>query len=51
MTNGPLQVAAYEAYKYELTPAASDTLFLPFALFSQTFSSCSLALAKFSSFG
>jgi hypothetical protein len=37
-------------YKYELTPATFDTLFLPFALFSQTFSSCSLALAKFSSF-
>jgi hypothetical protein len=37
-------------YKYELTPAALDSLFLPFALFSQAFSSCSLALARYSSF-
>jgi hypothetical protein len=50
MTDGVHQVAKHWAYKYELTPAAFDTLFLPFALFSQTFSSCSLALARFSSF-
>ena len=50
MTDGALQVAAYWAYKYEPTPAAFDTMFLPFTLFSQTFSSCSLALARFSSF-
>jgi hypothetical protein len=45
MTDGALQVEAYWAYIYEPTPAAFDTSFLPFALFSQTFSSCSLALA------
>jgi hypothetical protein len=49
MTDGALQFAAHWAYKYGLTPAAFDTLFLPFALFSQSFSSCSLALARFSS--
>jgi hypothetical protein len=50
MTDGALQFAAYWAYEYELTPAAFDTLFLPFALFSQSFSSCSPTLARFSSF-
>jgi hypothetical protein len=50
MTDGVNQVAEHWAYKYELTSAAFDTLFLPFALFSQTFSSCSLALARFLSF-
>jgi hypothetical protein len=50
MTNGVHQVAKLWAYKYEPTPVAFDTPFLPFALFSQTFSSCSLALARFSSF-
>jgi hypothetical protein len=49
MTDGALQFAAHWAYKYGLTPAAFDMLFLSFALFSQTFSSCSLALARFSS--
>jgi hypothetical protein len=38
------------AYKYESTPAAFYTPSLPFAIFSQTFSSCSLALARFSIF-
>jgi hypothetical protein len=33
MTDGALQFAAHWAYKYGLTPAAFDTLFLPFALF------------------
>jgi hypothetical protein len=47
MTDGALQVAAYWAYKYEPTPAAFDTPFLPFALFSQTFSFCLLSLARF----
>jgi hypothetical protein len=49
MTDGALQFAAYWAYKYGLTPAAFDTLFLPFALFSQSFSSRTLALARFPS--
>jgi hypothetical protein len=49
MTDGALRFAAHWAYKYGLAPAAFDTLFLPFALFSQSFSSCSLALARFSS--
>jgi hypothetical protein len=50
MTDGVHQVAKHWTYKYELTPTAFDTLFLPFAIFSQTFSSCSPALARFSSF-
>jgi hypothetical protein len=50
MTYGVHQVARHWTYKYELTPAAFDTLFLPFAIFSQIFSSCSPALARFSSF-
>jgi hypothetical protein len=49
MTVGALQFAAHWAYKYELTPVAFDTLFVPFASFSQSFSSCSLVLARFSS--
>jgi hypothetical protein len=48
MTDGVLQFATPWAYKYGLTPAAFDRLFLPFALFSQSFSSCLLALARFS---
>jgi hypothetical protein len=50
MTNGVHQVAKFWVYKYEPTPAIFDMPFLPFALFSQTFSSCSQALARFSSF-
>jgi hypothetical protein len=42
MTDGALQFAAHWAYKYGLTSVAFDMLFLPFALFSQSFSSCSL---------
>jgi hypothetical protein len=49
MIDRALQFAVHLAYKYGLTPTAFDTLFLPFALFSQSFSSCSLALARFSS--
>jgi uncharacterized protein YceK len=37
MTDEALQVAAYWAYKYKLTSAAFDTLFLPFALFFSNF--------------
>jgi hypothetical protein len=37
MTNWARQVAAYWAYKYEPTPAAFDTPFLPFALFFSNF--------------
>jgi hypothetical protein len=50
MTDGVHQVAKHWAYKYELIRAAFDTLLMPFALFSLTFSSCSLAVARFSSF-
>jgi hypothetical protein len=39
MTDEALQVATHRAYKYEPTLAKFDTPFLPFALFSQTFSS------------
>jgi hypothetical protein len=50
MTNGALQVATHWAYKYEPTPVAFYTPSLPFAIFSHTSSSCSLALARFSIF-
>jgi hypothetical protein len=50
MKNGALQVVTHWAYKYESMPAAFYTPSLPFAIFSQTFSSCSLALARFSIF-
>jgi hypothetical protein len=50
MTNGALQVVTHWAYKYESMSAAFYTPFLPFAIFSQTFISCSLALARFSIF-
>jgi hypothetical protein len=50
MTNGALQVVTHWAYKYESTPTAFYTPSLSFAIFSQTFSSCSLALARFSIF-
>jgi hypothetical protein len=49
MTDGALQSGAYRVYKKELTPPALDTLLAPFALFSQFYSSYSLALDGFSS--
>jgi hypothetical protein len=45
MTDWALQVATHWVYKYEPTPAAFGTPFLPFALLCQIFSTCSLALA------
>jgi hypothetical protein len=50
MTNVALQVVTHWQYKYEPMRAAFYMPFLPFAIFSQTFSSCSLALARFSIF-
>jgi hypothetical protein len=50
MTDGALQVATHWAYKYEPIPAAFCMPLLPFALLSQTFSSCLLAFARFSIF-
>jgi hypothetical protein len=50
MTDGTLQFGACRAYKYELAPTTFGTLLVPFALFSQFYSSCSLTLASFSSF-
>jgi hypothetical protein len=47
MTDGALQFGAHWTYKLELTPAAFDTMLVPFALFSQFYRSCSLALANF----
>jgi hypothetical protein len=37
MTDGALQVATHQAYKYKPMPTAFYTPFLAFALFSQTF--------------
>ena len=44
MTDGALQLGAHRAYKQELTPTALDTLLVPFALFSQFYNLCLLAL-------
>jgi hypothetical protein len=49
MTDRALQFWARWAYKSELTLTTLDTLLVPFALFSQFYSSYSLALANFSS--